>query len=268
MVVKRRESILSYEGKCEISKIAVREAISKYRRPTVVWSGGKDSTVVLHMVKEVVEEEGKKFPPALFIDHGDHYPETLELLNQVSKDWNFRVIHAMNQDVLDNAKERNIKIADLSIENQQEARKIGFMGTEFEYSLETEVGNHLLKTVAMKNAVSKYRFDALFTGVRWDENSARSNEVFFSARTDPDHVRIQPILTFLEKDVWKYMFTHDLPIHPKYKEGYRSIDGIHDSKRTSDIPAWEQDLDSTSERAGRSQDKEGMMERLRVMGYM
>lgn len=264
----RKESILSLKAKEEISKSVIRDALENFVRPTVVWSGGKDSTVVLNLVKDVTEELGKKLPPALFIDHGDHYPETMEILDKVSSDWGFRVIKARNDNVLDNIKNGVIQLSDLNEENVREASRIGFNGDSFEYSLETDVGNHLLKTVAMNATISRYRFDALFTGVRWDENPARSIETFISPRDKPQHVRVQPVLPFLEKDIWKYMFDKELPIHPKYREGYRSIDGIHDSKKVSDLPAWEQDMDNTGERAGRSQDKEGMMEKLRSMGYM
>lgn len=264
----RKESILSMKAKKEISKTVVREAFERYTRPTVVWSGGKDSTVVLHLVKEVADELNQKMPPALFIDHGDHYPETLEILEKVSQNWGFKVLMARNNDVLEHVKDGMVKVSDLNEINREEIKRIGFSGDSFEYSLETDVGNHLLKTVAMNLTIERYRFDSLLTGVRWDENPARSIEVFISPRQKPEHVRVQPILPFLEKDVWKYIFEYDLPVHPKYKEGYRSIDGIHDSKKVSDVPAWEQDMDATQERAGRSQDKEGMMEKLRSMGYM
>ena len=264
----RRESILTLKAKEEIAKIVIRDALNNFVRPTIVWSGGKDSTVVLHMVKLVSEELGMKIPPALFIDHGDHYPETMEILDSVSKDWGFKVIIARNDDVLKNVKDDIIHVSDLSDENCAEVKKIGFNGDKFAYSLDTDIGNHLLKTVAMNSTISRYRFDALFTGVRWDENPARSSEVFISPRENPSHVRVQPILPMLEKNIWEYMFANKLPIHPKYKEGYRSIDGIRDSKRISDLPAWEQDMDATKEREGRSQDKEGMMERLRLLGYM
>ena len=64
------------------------------------------------------------------------------------------------------------------------------------------------------------------------------------------------------------MFDNELPIHPLYYKGYRSIDGKYDSTKTSDKPAWEQDLENTAERAGRAQDKENMMDELRKFGYM
>jgi 3''-phosphoadenosine 5''-phosphosulfate sulfotransferase (PAPS reductase)/FAD synthetase and related enzymes len=224
---------------------------------------------VLDLVLKVCKRIGVSNPPALFIDHGQHYDETLKMLTDISNKWKFKMIYARNEDVLKNVDKRGkIKISSLSKKNQEEARRIGFTGTEFDYGLETEVGNHLLKTVAMNEAIEKYRFDALFTGVRWDENEARSKEVFISPRVNPAHVRVQPILPFTERNVWEYIFKYKLPMHPLYKQGYRSIDGKFDSKKTSDIPAWEQDLEHTKERAGRSQDKEGVMEKLRIFGYM
>lgn len=265
----RVEGGLSLEAKEEIAKVVIKDALKRFKRPTVVWSAGKDSTVVLDLVRKVCKELKMKIPPALFIDHGQHYDETLKMLDDVSKDWGFTVIKARNDDVLQHVeKDNSIYLHKLNKTNQIEARRIGFKGDKFDYDLETVIGNHLLKTVAMNMAIEKYRFDALFTGVRWDENPARSVEVFISPRTHPDHVRVQPILPFTERNVWEYIFKYKLPIHPLYKQGYRSIDGKFDSKKVDDKPAWEQDLEHTKERAGRSQDKEGVMETLRLFGYM
>ena len=269
MVGGRIEGGLSLGAKESIASIVIEDALKRFKRPTVVWSAGKDSTVVLDLVLKVCKRIGVSNPPALFIDHGQHYDETLKMLTDISNKWKFKMIYARNEDVLKNVDKRGkIKISSLNKKNQEEARRIGFTGTEFDYGLETEVGNHLLKTVAMNETIEKYRFDALFTGVRWDENEARSKEVFISPRVNPAHVRVQPILPFTERNVWEYIFKYKLPMHPLYKQGYRSIDGKFDSKKTSDIPAWEQDLEHTKERAGRSQDKEGVMEKLRIFGYM
>ena len=259
---------MSIKAKEEIAKIVIADALQNFLRPTVVWSTGKDSTVVLHMVQDVVEKLNLKMPTTLFVDHGDHFKETLQMLEDLGRNWKLNIVIARNEDVLRNVKNGVVNVSDLSEENQMEARRIGFNKASFEYSLESDVGNHLLKTVALNSAISQYRFDALFTGIRWDENPARSNEVFISGRDEPPHFRVQPILPFLERDVWNYMLANKLPIHPKYREGYRSIDGVRDSKKISDEPAWEQDMEHTSEREGRSQDKEGMMERLRQLGYM
>ncbi|MDP8012896.1 MAG: phosphoadenosine phosphosulfate reductase family protein [Nanoarchaeota archaeon] len=265
----RVEGGLSLDAKEQIAMIVIKDALQRFKRPTVVWSAGKDSTVVLDLVRRVCKEMKRPLPPALFIDHGQHYDETLKMLDEVSKAWDFVVIKARNEDVLKHVEKNNkIYIKKLNKMNQEEAKRIGFKGDVFDYDLETIIGNHLLKTVAMNEAIKKYRFDALFTGVRWDENEARSKEVFISPRVNPDHVRVQPILPFTERNVWEYIFKYKLPIHPLYKQGYRSIDGKFDSKKVSDAPAWEQDLEHTKERAGRSQDKEGVMETLRAFGYM
>lgn len=269
MGTRRVESGLSLDAKEDIALIVIKDALKRYKRPTVVWSAGKDSTVVLDLVRRACKELKMSMPPALFIDHGQHYEETMEMLKDISKKWGFKMIYARNEDVLGKVGKNNkIKINALNELNQKEAKRIGFDRPEMDYDLETEVGNHLLKTVAMNLSIEKYRFDALFTGVRWDENEARSVEVFISPRSHPDHVRVQPILPFTERNIWQYMFKYKLPIHPLYKQGYRSIDGKLDSKKTSDLPAWEQDLEHTKERAGRSQDKEGVMEKLRMFGYM
>ena len=266
---RRVEAGLSLDAKEDMAFVVIKDALKRYKRPTIVWSAGKDSTVVLDRVKIVCKELKMAIPPALFIDHGQHYDETMEMLKEISKKWGFKMLYARNEDVLSKVGKNNkIKISALNDLNQKEAKRIGYEKPEMDYDLETEVGNHLLKTVAMNLAIEKYRFDALFTGVRWDENEARSGEVFISPRTHPDHVRVQPILPFTERNIWQYMFKYKLPIHPLYKQGYRSIDGKLDSKKTSDLPAWEQDLEHTKERAGRSQDKEGVMEKLRMFGYM
>jgi phosphoadenosine phosphosulfate reductase len=259
---------LKLESKSSIGKIVINDALQRFKAPTVVWSAGKDSTVVLDLVRKVVAENGLKVPPVLFIDHGDHFQETWDMLHKYTSEWNLKLIIAKNDKVINAVRDGYINLSEIGEENVAEAKKVGFSGDSFPYSLDTDVGNHLLKTVAMNQAIRKYGFDALFTGIRWDENEARSTEKFLSPRDTPPHTRVHPILTFRERDIWDYMFKHDLPIHPKYREGYRSIDGIKDSTKTSDKPAWEQDLEGTKERAGRSQDKEGMMEKLRKMGYM
>ena len=259
---------LKLESKSSIGKIVINDALQRFNAPTVVWSAGKDSTVVLDLVRKVATENGLKVPPVLFIDHGDHFQETWDMLHKYTSEWNLKLIIAKNDKVINAVRDGYINLSDIGEENVAEAKKVGFSGDSFPYSLDTDVGNHLLKTVAMNQAIRKYGFDALFTGIRWDENAARSTEKFLSPRDNPPHTRVHPILTFRERDIWDYMFKHNLPIHPKYREGYRSIDGIRDSTKTSDKPAWEQDLEGTKERAGRSQDKEGMMEKLRKMGYM
>ncbi len=268
--MKREEKYLSLNAKIHIAKIVIEDSIEQFNRQAIVWSAGKDSTVVLNLVREVFLSRNLKIPPAILIDHGQHYDETYDLVNKISAEWGFKVLYAKNDDFISKVNNGKVLIDDLDEDNINELKKINFDFNKkyMDYSLETFEGNHLLKTVPFNNTVGKYRFDALYTGVRWDENDARSMETFISKRNKPEHYRVQPIILFTERDVWDYMFDRKLPVHPLYYSGYRSIDGKYDSKKISDKPAWEQDLDNTEERAGRAQDKEKMMERLREFGYM
>ncbi len=262
------KDLLGYSAKVDIAKIVAKDGITRFRNPAIVWSAGKDSTVMLHICKGVCDSLERKLPPAIFIDHGDHYEETLDLVAKISRDWAFKVIIARNEDFLNNVVDGSVVVGSLDEENQAEIKRLGFTGHKIPYSLETEVGNHLLKTVPMNNVIRNYRFDSLLVGVRRDENKARSTERFVSKRERPEHYRVHPVLSFSEKDIWEYTFANKVPYHPLYEKGYRSIDGKNDSMKISEKPAWEQDMDTTAERAGRAQDKENMMERLRKLGYM
>ena len=263
-----REEKLSLETKEKISMDVIAEAFDRFKKPAILYSAGKDSTLVLHLVHKYCEQNKLKMPPCLFIDHNLHFDETWEFLNKVKEIYGIEVIIARNDDVLSNVKDGVIDVSQLDDINKFELKRAGFDADILPYSLHTAGGNHLLKTVAMNNAINRYRFDVLMVGVRWDENDARSSEVFLSPRKDPFHYRLHPILPFTERDIWDYTLNNKLPIHPLYFKGFRSIDGKEDSVPISDKPAWTQDLEGTSERSGRSQDKEGIMEKLRKLGYM
>ena len=84
----------------------------------------------------------------------------------------------------------------------------------------------------------------------------------------PAHTRYRPILHFTERDIWDATLHFGIPYCPLYEKGYRSLGAKTTSTKSSDLPAWEQDLENTVERAGRRQDKEQAMERLRKLGYM
>jgi phosphoadenosine phosphosulfate reductase len=89
-----------------------------------------------------------------------------------------------------------------------------------------------------------------------------------AADLTPAHTRYRPILHFTERDIWDATHHFEIPYCPLYEQGYRSLGAKTTSTKTCDIPAWEQDLENTVERAGRRQDKEAAMERLRKLGYM
>ena len=81
-------------------------------------------------------------------------------------------------------------------------------------------------------------------------------------------MRIHPILHFTEQDIWDTIFGLDIPFNSLYRLGYRSLGTRSGTYRESDIPAWRQDLSVSTERGGRSEEKERIMEQLRALGYM
>ncbi len=261
---------LPIEEKIKKSKEVIEEALNKYERCAVAFTGGKDSTLLLWLVKQVCEEKGFKMPIAMFINEGDVFEEVWEFVYKIRDEWNLDLRIAQNDDVLKQVKKLGdpVKVELLNEINKAELKKIGFDGEEFPFEPESFVGNHLMKTVAMKMFLKENRIDALFTGIRWDEQEARRNEVYFSPREDPPHVRVHPLLHFRERDVWQVIRTYNIPVNKLYALGYRSLGAKSSTTKPADIPAWEQDLEKIPERVGRRQDKEGIMRRLRELGYM
>ena len=257
------------KAKVAIADVILSSALEVSGRSVLVWTGGKDSTLVLSLALEVSKKTGLEIPSLLLIDHGQHYEETWSFLRDVTEQKGLEVAHAANDQLLETISrgKRTIPFEQLSRENQEEALKAGLTETEVPLTLNTAVGNHLLKTVALNRYIERNSIELVVSGIRWDENLARSTEVFFSPRENPPHVRVHPILPWSERDVWDYTLENELPVHPLYKQGFRSFDGVLDSSPTDKRPAWEQDFEVSDERGGRAQDKEEIMERLRLLGY-
>lgn len=302
------DDIPGLQNKIEKAIDVVHEGLTQYQRPAVMWTGGKDSTLTLYFIAEVVEQYDLDAPPAVFIDHFQHFDEIHSFVETWAERWGVDLIYARNENVGEYVNTHDLEPGDeipvdaLDAHNQHHIRNIlEYEKKTFPFLLDTYVGNHLLKTVALNDTLEEYNFDSVISGVRWDEQEARANETFFSPRHDPDtyppHDRIHPILQFTERDVWDTFWYYvvpdvvdgfpdegyvpesstdlpdevsreELPISPKYFEGFRSLGSEISTDRTSAQPAWLQDLESTTERAGRAQDKEDLMERLRDLGYM
>jgi phosphoadenosine phosphosulfate reductase len=296
------------EQKIEKAIQVVETGLEQYRNPAIMWTGGKDSTLTLYLVKEVVEKHGYEMPPTVFIDHYQHFDELLEFVDRWADRWDLEVVFARNEDVGEYVEANDLDPGDeitvdaLEEHNRHHVRNIlEYEDETFPFLLDTYVGNHLLKTVALNDALETHEIDGIISGIRWDEQEARADETFFSPRHDPDiyppHDRIQPILQFAEADVWEAFWgyvvpetveefpdegyvpqgyddlpegvTHeDIPVSPKYFAGFRSLGSEISTEKSAEQPAWLQDLDGTTERAGRAQDKEDLMERLRDLGYM
>ncbi|MCG3177724.1 MAG: Phosphoadenosine phosphosulfate reductase [Phycisphaerae bacterium] len=254
----------------------IAEAFDRYPldRLAIAWTGGKDSTLVLWMAMEVCRKRGHKLPACFCIDEGDVFDEIRAFLAKHTADWglDFHMIH--NHDVSSKAEALGapIRVAELNERNRKEVARLGYAEEEFFYEPESLVGNHLMKTATLNMFLDERKVAAFFEGIRWDEQGARSEEKFFSPRaaseTSPAHMRVSPILHLKEREVWEAMFKLGVPYCELYKQGYRSLGARVTTRKTGDAPAWEQDLESAPERVGRRQDKEGMMGKLRELGYM
>ena len=285
------------------------DGLEQYENPAVMWTGGKDSTLTLYFVLEMAEDLGVEPPPVMFIDHFQHFDDIHDFVERWADQLGLELVYARNTDVGDYVDANGLQPGDdvpvdaLSEHNQHHVREIlEYEEDSFPFLLDTYVGNHLLKTVALNDALEELDVDGIFSGVRWDEQEARADETFFSARHDPDiyppHDRIQPILQFDERAVWDATWNYlvpdlvegypdeghvpqdyddlpsgvtidDVPVSPKYFEGFRSLGSeVSTEKSEPGEPAWLQNLEDTTERAGRAQDKEDLMERLRDLGYM
>ncbi|MDL1956167.1 MAG: phosphoadenosine phosphosulfate reductase family protein [Candidatus Desulfofervidus auxilii] len=219
----------SLEQKEKESRKIIREAIEKYDEDKIAaaWSGGKDSTTVLHLIKQ---EFGKIIIPVVFIDTSVKFPEIYAFRDKLAKEWNLNLTIIKNEEAL-----KTIKIA----ENKQECC-------------------YLLKTLPLRKIIESNGWQALITAVRWDEQEARKNETYISPRENPSHIRIHPILHFREIDIWSYIRKYNVPYCELYHKGYRSL---------GCMPCTKLGSAKGPERSGRDQNKEEIMQRLRDLGY-
>ncbi len=263
---------MSLEEKIDHSKKIIKEAVKRYgtENIAVAWTGGKDSTTMVWLFREACKELGVKMPTCMFIDEGYVFEEIWDIFNQLKKEWALDVRIAKNTDVSDKAEKVGdmVKVSSLNERNKKEIEILEFKEEAFPFEPESFVGNHLMKTVAMNVFLEDNKVQALATAIRWDEQEARIEEDYFSPRKVPPHMRVQPILHFKERDIWNFIFKYKVPFCVLYKEGYRSLGAKGSTVKMSDIPAWEQDLENTYERAGRGQGKEEIMGKLRDLGYM
>lgn len=265
------ESLQELEDK---SVHIIREAVNQFKNPAVLWSTGKDSTTTLQLIRKAFF--GKIPFPVIHIDTGYKFPEMYKYRDNLAKEWNFKLIVAKNEEAIKNG-----------------------MGPEkgrFECCTQ-------LKTEALKQFLKKHKFDALILSIRRDEHGIRAKERVFSPRDkdfkwdfknqpaevwdmyrgifeDGQHIRVHPILHWTEFDIWRYVKQEKLPINPLYfaRNGkrFRSLGcmpcthPIDSEADTIDKIVEELRTTKTSERAGRSQDKEKtyMMGKLRALGYM
>ncbi|HEY3339373.1 MAG TPA: sulfate adenylyltransferase subunit CysD [Propionicimonas sp.] len=195
----------------------IREAVAELERPVLLFSGGKDSVVLLHLAAKAFWPGPVPFP-LLHVDTGHNFPEVLAYRDAVVEKLGLRLIVASVQDYIDDG--RLLERAD---------------GTR-----------NPLQTQPLLDAIAEHRFDAVFGGGRRDEEKARAKERVVSLRDefgqwDPrnqrpelwdlynprhrpgEHVRVFPISNWTELDVWHYISAEDIALPELYYAHDRDV---------------------------------------------
>ena len=262
----------NFQEKIIHAKKIIQQALTRFGSDDLylAWTGHKDSTTMLWLFRETCRELERPLPRTVLIDDGFLFDEALSLMEQVKRLWHVEVLKLKNSDVLLKAHNvgDTINVSALDTMNRRELEAFGFRDDVFIFSPDSIVCTHLMKTVVIKQFVENSGVKALTTAIRWDEHSARADETYFSPRTNPDHTRIHPILHFTETDIWHMIQEYQIPFCSLYAQGYRSLGAKGSTTKTSDIPRWNQNLESAPERAERDKEKEEVMARLRAIGYI
>ncbi|MBB3331233.1 sulfate adenylyltransferase subunit 2 [Halomonas campaniensis] len=197
----------------------LREVAAEFRNPVMLYSIGKDSSVMLHLAR-------KAFYPG---------PPPFPLLH-VDTTWKFREMIAFRDRM---AAEAGME---LLVHTNEEGRAAGINPFDHGSSGYTDV----MKTAALKQALDKYGFDAAFGGARRDEEASRAKERVFSFRDrhhrwDPknqrpelwnlynarvnkgESIRAFPLSNWTELDIWQYIHLEQIPIVPLYFSAPRPV---------------------------------------------
>jgi phosphoadenosine phosphosulfate reductase len=185
----RSELDLDFEEKVEKSKEILKEALERFEKIAVAWTTGKDSTVILGLLKELY---GRIELPVLFFDTTVKFRETYEYRDRVAREWGLDLIVVKPE-----------------------------IPEGFKIARDKEECCRVLKVLPAKEKIRELGLEAVVTGIRWDEHEARAGEEYFSERED--HVRVHPLLHWSEGDVWRYLREKNIPVNPLYAKGYRSL---------------------------------------------
>jgi sulfate adenylyltransferase subunit 2 len=195
----------------------IREVVAEFERPVLLFSGGKDSVVVLHLATKAFAPGRVPFS-VLHVDTGHNFPEVLQFRDETVARLGIRLEVARVQDYIDDG--RLHERAD---------------GTR-----------NPLQTQPLLDAIAAGRHDAVFGGARRDEDKARAKERIFSLRdefgqwdprnqrpelwslyngrhTPGQHVRVFPISNWTELDVWRYIEREQIALPPLYFAHERDV---------------------------------------------
>ena len=219
----------------EKSKEVVREAFKKFTPDelAITWTGGKDSTLALWIIRQVCQEDGIKLPKVMTIDEFDVFQEIHDFMEKYTKEWNLDLEWCRNDDVINAAGGKLnaiVKVKDLNERNRAELKRIEFEEDSFPFEAEFYTGNHLMKTVMFNIYIERHQVKAIFQGLRRDEQAARVQDDYYekkeAAHLIPEHIRIKPILHFTERLLWDTYQVYKIPYCPLYEQGlmYHSED--------------------------------------------
>jgi len=203
----------------------IREVAAQFDKPTMLFSGGKDSIVMYHLARKAFWPMKVPFP-LLHIDTGHNFQETLDFRDELMAKTSGRCIVRLVQDSIDQGKA---------------TEETGF-----------NASRNMLQTITLLDAIAEFKFDAALGGGRRDEEKARAKERFFSHRDefgqwDPknqrpelwnifngkkrmgEHFRVFPLSNWTEMDVWQYIYMDQVDIPNLYFTHKRTVfnrDGV------------------------------------------
>ncbi|WP_369755122.1 sulfate adenylyltransferase subunit CysD [Marinimicrobium sp. LS-A18] len=218
--LKRNPMALTHLQRLEAESIQImREVVAETENPVMLYSIGKDSAVMLHLAMKAFAPSVPPFP-----------------LLHVDTTWKFQEMYKFRARM---AKETGMK---LIVHVNEEGRAQGINPFTHGSAIHTDI----MKTEALKQALTKYGFDAAFGGARRDEEKSRAKERIFSFRTanhrwDPknqrpeiwklynarkhpkESIRVFPLSNWTELDIWQYIHLEQIPIVPLYYSAERPV---------------------------------------------
>ncbi len=204
------------EDKIEHAKELIEDAVRNYPRVAVACSFGKDSMVTVHLAREVAPDI------KIFSIMTQYKPkETFDYLRLMNKKMNLRTTVYMVADSVPEAlRDDSLEVRLLPAEEfAQKASQVKTETGKVIYEIDPDECCRLLKVEPTRVAVSN--LDAWITGLRCTEGRTRVD--YQEVEEKGGLIKINPILTFTEAEIWRYMSTRGIEPHPWYRDGYRSL---------------------------------------------
>ena len=209
----------SLDGLIDESVTIIREVAAEFERPVLLFSGGKDSVVMLHLAMRAFAPARIPFP-VMHIDTGHNFSEVIEFRDRCVADTGVQLIVGSVQASIDSG-----KVADVT---------------------GPRASRNPLQTVTLLDSIAEHRFDAVFGGARRDEERARAKERVYSHRDsfgqwDPknqrpelwgiyngrhrqgEHFRIFPLSNWTELDIWSFIGEYNIDLPSIYYAHTRPI---------------------------------------------